>query len=383
MARRGCRVQVLTSNHRLPPMGGVKERGVFRELCLYEDSPNAGVLGRDYAATYRHERHNAESLYFRLQRLKPDCVWIWNMRGLSKSLVFQLQARGVPIVFDLHSDWLVPEGMAEDPWFRYWNESGSLGTRLRRSWLRVTGKARRHLAMLPTGTTADVDLSRSYLCSQSLRHTLLASGVEGAEALPVIYPFVDASLLKPKWSFRSGGTKFMWAGRLTRTKAPDIAIASVGLLKERGVEVQLDLYGIGQPSERKAFRAEIERLGLVRNVRMRSIRPGELIEHYASYDALLFTSRGEDPFSITLLEALLSKLPCLMSESGGIPEILGDLDDVIHNQPDDPAALADAIEAFLQLDDGGQTMAEKCILSLRRAGSFEMLAEHMDATMAL
>ena len=378
MVRNGHHVQVLTSDHRLPPIGQLEERGVFRELCLYEDSANADKLGTCYHSTLEHEDFNRRVLAHRLERFKPDMVWVWNMRGLSKSLLFYLQASGIRVVYDLHADWLNPQSFGEDPWYRWWHKDTRLRSRIRKLW-KGLGRARRARRALPNmGQPWELDLTNAYLCSESLREVLVESGIAQAASLPVIYPFSDESNIIPKTSYNPGGSRLMWAGRINRSKAPDLALQAVALLKERGVVTTLDLFAMGAPSERKALRAEIDGLDLHSEVRIMGIRPGEQYQYYQKYDALLYTSRGNDPFPITVQEAILSKLPCVFAKTGGIPEVFDGLETRIDFQAGDAHALAEAIERFLQLEDGGKAIAEAKIESLRRAGSFESLKEHVE-----
>ena len=378
MVRSGHRVQVLTSGHRLPPIGQLEERGVFREFCLYEDSKHADELGTCYHRTLEHEDFNREVLAHRLARFKPNIVWVWNMRGLSKSLLFYLQASGLRVVYDLHADWLKPQSFGEDPWYRWWHADSRLRSRIRRKWTGL-GRARRARRELPDmGQPWDLDLGHGYVCSKALRRDLVESGIAQAASLPVIYPFSDESNIIPKTSYNPGGRRLMWAGRINWLKAPDLALQAVALLKERGVDTTLDLFVMGSPSERKALRGEIEAMDLHDQVRIRGIRPGEQYQYYQKYDALLYTSRGNDPFPITVQEAILSKLPCVFAKTGGIPEIFDGLDTRIDFEAGDAPALAEAIERLFRLEDGGKAIAEAKFESLRRAGTFERLKEHVE-----
>jgi glycosyltransferase involved in cell wall biosynthesis len=352
--------------------------GVFRELCLYEDSLSAPVLGRDFRATEAFERHNVGIFEYRLRRFDPDLVYVWNMDGMSKSLLFRVQNKGIPMVFDLHSKWLDQELFESDPWFKWWFENPSSWAKLRKRVFSALGLKKKKLRELPIAPASELDLSRSYLCSESLRKTLLSSGVTGVDALPVIYPFVDESLFRPKTKYKRSH-RFMWAGLVSREKAPDLAIDAVELVRDRGVKIELDIFGMGEQLERKALRKKIEQKGLEDVVRMRGIRPGELKEHYENYDALLFTSRFEDPFPMTVLEAMTSKLPCIVANTGGIPEIVRDSTDAILFDRDDPASLAAAIEQFLTFEDGGSRMAQCCIQSLRAVNSFDRVRQHIES----
>lgn len=372
LARRDHQVQVLTSDYRLPPMGVAGEKGVFREIRLYPDFAEDSLLGHSYRATYAHERYNAESLEYRLRRFKPDVVYVWNMNGLSKSLLFRLQSKGLRVVYDLHSDWLLPDSFNQDPWYRWWLDNSSVRSKLYRGLIRSVGRARRILGMMPIGEATSLSLNGSYVASEWLRQRLVDGGLSQVEALPVIYPAVDNRKLSPKTSFKKRH-HFMWAGRLNELKGPDIAVDAVGILKERGIEVSLDLFGMGEPSERKAKRERIEAAGLIEQVTMQGIRPGELSEYYQHYDALLYTNREGEPFSMTVLEAMHSKLPCIVANVGGNQELLDQNTSALLFEAGSAEALADAMVRFMQFQDGGRALAENSIEELqaeRRVDTF-------------
>ena len=367
-------MQVLTSNYRLPPMGVPGEKGVFRELRLYPNAFEDSKLGTSYAATYAHERGNAEALDYRVSRFEPDVVYVWNMRELSKSLLFRLQKKGVRIVYDLHMDWLLPESFNRDPWYRWWRANPSLQSKLYRGFMHCIGKARRALGMMPIGEAHELNLEGSYVASCWIRDQLTDAGMTQVKSLPVIYPWIDVRMLKPKERYVMR-RRFMWAGRLTEAKGADIAVAAVGILKQRGVFVSLDLFALGEPSERKAKRKRIEAAGLIDQVTMRGIRPGELFEHYEFYDALLYTSRYGEAFSMTVLEAMLSKLPCLMADVGGNSEILEHTHDALMFEAGSAQALAERMLEFMNRQDMGAELAENSIERLQAERSIDTFCE--------
>jgi len=358
-------------------MGVAGEKGIFRELHLYPETEDS-LLGSCYKATYAHERFNAESLEYRLRRFKPDVVYVWNMRGLSKSLLFRMQKRGLRVSFDLHSEWLLPEQFNRDPWYRWWFENPSKRSKAFRCFIRGIGRARRVLGLLPIGEAGRLGLDGSYVVSEWLRRRLVDGGIAQAGALPLIYPAIDTKKLSPKATFRSR-RRFVWAGRLNAVKGADIAVDAIRILKERGIEVSLDLFGMGEPRERKAKRERIEAAGLIDQVTMRGIRPGALAEHYAHYDALLYTNCRGEPFSMTVLEAMLSKLPCIVADVGGNRELLGDGTNAMLFPGGDAGALADAISRFMRRGDAGRALAEHSIERLQEEQSMDTFCQQIES----
>lgn len=367
-------MQVLTSKHRMPPMGVDGETGVYRELMRNDAANEEDELGTSYRVTYDWEDANARVLAKRMKRFKPDVVYVWNQQALSKSLLFGLQAQGVPLFYDLHSNWLNEYTFESDPWFRWWKRNKSKRSRLYRVFLGLIGSSRRLLI----GHPAELDLSYASVCSASLRDELVASGIAHAASLPVVPPALDTSRMVMKSQFQPA-RRFIWAGRLTVGKAPALALDAVRILKERGIDVSLDYYGVGEPLERKAIRDLIDHAGLGDRVRMQGIRPGELLAHYHKYDALLFTSCCNDPFPITPLEALLSGLPSILAKDGGIVEVVEDGETALLFESGDSYSLADAMVRMMRLPDGGEAMSRKCLEQLKARHSIDVVIEHVEA----
>ena len=381
LSKRGHRLQVLTSNHRVPSIGVSGQTGVYRQLQLHDVEDAECSLGVSYAATYEQELVQARVLYNRLDRFQPDVVCVWNMQGVPKSLLLNLQNQGIPIAYDLHNHWLSPHLFELDPWFIWWQRNQSLRSKCYQFYLKLIGSARRRLRHFPVGQVADLDLSHGSVSSESLRDHLVAAGVTQAASLPVVYPALDTDGLLSKISYQPA-RKFMWAGRLNAAKAPGVALRAVGILKARGIDVSLDFYAIGMPTERKAMRNLIDRAGLSDSVRMLMIRPGELVSKYTEYDALLFTSCCNDPFPITPLEAMLSGLPSILARDGGIQEIVEDGETALLYDAGDAQALADAMVRMMDLSDGGKAMAKRCTESLQAQHSLHTIVPQIEALLS-
>jgi len=358
LTRKGHRVQVLTSNYRMPPgFGG--EKGVFRELNLDRSYPKDSGMGEHYQLTHQQAQSNSDAVFERVDRFDPDVIYVWNREDLGRSILFGLQARNFPMVYDLHSNWLAEDVFEDDSWIRWWRKNESKRSRLYQAYLRVTGVARRVQNYSPIGCASDLDLSNAYVCSESLRHQLIDSGFEEARTMPLIYPSLDLSNMRQKKNYRVGGTRFMWAGRLSKGKDPECALRAIRALKDQGIDVTVDFFALGEPGEKKSFRNQISALDIGERVSILGTRPGELIDHYKAYDALLFTSSCQDPFPMTPLEAMFSKLPCILSEDGGIAEIVEDRRSAFTYISGDSDALAAAIVGFTLLDDGGEKLANE------------------------
>ncbi len=70
----------------------------------------------------------------------------------------------------------------------------------------------------------------------------------------------------------------------------------------------------------------------------------EVLAALAGAAIVVVPSRWQEPFGLTALEAMASGAALICSPRGGLPEVAGDA--ALYADPDDPAALADAILAL-------------------------------------
>lgn len=103
---RGHEVNILTSNHLvLGKENQPQETGVERSLRIngFYGHPWVGIKG------LRHlERHNNETLRNAIEKHRPGLVYVWNLGGVSKSLVFTLERLNIPTVYYLSDHCIVP-----------------------------------------------------------------------------------------------------------------------------------------------------------------------------------------------------------------------------------------------------------------------------------
>lgn len=378
LAARRHHVQVLTSNHRLPPFGMSGERGVSRDLVLHNSNGDVPAAAESYQRILHREAHNLEVLWHRVRRARPDVVYVWNMDGLSNSLLYSLAEHGVPTVFDLHSEWVTPEALQTDPWVRFWKEGGDTGRKLKRMLLRLNGSRRRMLRRIPLPDPGRLPLRHGYLCSGFLKRRLEAGGVREVADFPVLPPALNTGRLHPKKEYGCR-RRFIWAGRLTESKAPGLALEAVRILRRKNVTVSLDFFAMGAPGARKALREQIEADNLADRVRIRGIRPGKLAAHFPNYDAFIFTGKEAEAFPITPLEALLSGLPGIFADEGGLRELERGEEYVYFFPTGRAEALARSMEAFIARPDCGKKLAEQALDLLRPRHSLSFTVSEIES----
>ncbi|CAA9574475.1 MAG: hypothetical protein AVDCRST_MAG88-2689 [uncultured Thermomicrobiales bacterium] len=135
------------------------------------------------------------------------------------------------------------------------------------------------------------------------------------------------------------------AGRLVRWKGAEYAIAALALLRSTPAPV-LVLAGDGP------YRAALARLAAEHGVADRVLFLGDwphaaMPDLYAAADLVLGTSFVNETFGISLCEALASERPVIASDFGGFREVVRGGETGLLVPPQDPAALAGAIDALL------------------------------------
>jgi len=135
-------------------------------------------------------------------------------------------------------------------------------------------------------------------------------------------------------------------GRLEEQKGFDVAIEALARLQPVHAAVQLVVVGRG--SQRAALQERAARAGVGPRV--------EFVDHLAADEirsamraasVVLVPSRSMEGFSLVALEAGWSGRPVIASSVGGLPETVRDGVTGIVVPPDDPGALAAAIERLL------------------------------------
>lgn len=149
--------------------------------------------------------------------------------------------------------------------------------------------------------------------------------------------------------------RLLAAGRLVRKKGFDVFVEACGLLRGRGVPFEAVLVGadddVGDAgSVGDDLGGRIARLGLPDQVRMPGmVGQAELYDAYRRADVFCLPCRvldngDRDGIPNVLIEAMSCGVPVVTTPVSGIPELVQDGSNGLLVPPDDPAALASAIQ---------------------------------------
>ena len=162
----------------------------------------------------------------------------------------------------------------------------------------------------------------------------------------------------------SPDARIVAAGRMEKGKGFDHLLRAVHKLRQRGVDVRVDLVGDG--SQAASLKALASELGLAGHTCFLGwLRPDDVPEAIRNADIFVHACHWErggdlDAVPTVIKEALAVGTPVIASSVAGIPELLDDGGCGVLVPPSDIDALASAIEGLLE-DEGRRS-------SLARAG---------------
>lgn len=329
---------VLTSHHGLPgPTIGTD--GVRRQLRVH------GFFGHPWLSLrelYQLEKHNHATLKAAIAAFKPDVVHVWNLGGISKTLILTLRDLGIPTVYDISDHWIA-QSMRADVWLRWWNGlTKSTVATLTSKVLRLFGAKSWLRYRAPFAAWDEIKFPRIYFCSARLQEITRESGWPVEHGAVIHCGVPTAAFAQRPASDRC--TKLLWVGRLHEDKDPLTAIQALGHLAKAGNDtLTLDLYGRGDETYVNQLKATAAELGITDRIQFRSTDAAGMRQVYANYDALIFTSAWEEPFALTPLEAMSAHIPVVSTLLGGSRELVRDGENALQFQARDPVDLARAI----------------------------------------
>ena len=315
LKRRGHQVKVLTSIYKVdqPQTDGE----VYRWLQLSQWwTPN---LLRDLAGVLRKEQTNQKAFRQLCREFEPDLVYMWNPVGISLSIVSVAQRLGLPVCYFVSDHWL--EEWDTDPGYRMWEKQRP---GLRRPYL-WKGLLRVLNALNLSDHPAPPNLRHVQFVSECLKRDALQKG-RGVSQAKVIHWGVDIERFR--MTDKSKQLKrLLFVGQVTPHKGVHTAVEALNLLVQNGHETAtLTIVGDSALKDFQAqLRQTISSYGLEKHVRFTGLVPREATPRiYQEHDVLIFPSVWDEPFSITVLEAMASGLAVVGTATGGSGEILED-----------------------------------------------------------
>lgn len=202
-------------------------------------------------------------------------------------------------------------------------------------------------------TSRDSDLRRrlraarfTVTCTEANRRALAALAPEAQ--VQRMYHGIDHGLFHPGRRQPTNAAPLVLAvGRLRAKKGLDTLIDACQLLRSRGLAFRCQIVGYGE--EQGRLQTQIDDRGLTDAVQLLGkLAREQVIACYAQTQVFVQPSRitadgDRDGIPNVLLEAMAMGLPVVATRISGIPEVVRHRDSGLLVEPDDAAALADAI----------------------------------------
>ncbi len=326
---------------------------------------------------YGLEKANQAVLSAALNELRPDVVHVWNMGGISKSLLHTLEQSSTPLVYDVSDHWIA-RSLQADVWLNWWNEPGSTARQTTRVLAKATGLRKLITRQVPTAPARDLRFPNIYFCSRFMRDLTARQGYP-VEHADIVYCGVEAEHFQRKTAYHPP-QKFLWVGRLAEDKDPLTAIEGFCLAREVALHpLELDVYGHGSLDYTRKLENAIKKAGAEACIQLKSATHEAMRALYAQYDAYIFSSNWGEPFALTPLEAMASGVPVLMCPDGGDAELVDDGVNALEFTPGSPDSLAAAIARLLRLPDHGESLCRKALARVEEEFTVDVMTRRIEA----
>ena len=331
---RGHRVEVLTSSFGVGDREG-EENHAHRilDFTAYSDE---GTFGH-FCGHYLWSMGNFSRALKLMGEVKPDIVFAWNLGGISLSPAIAANALSIPVIYYVSDYWMLRK-------YR-------LGFPVMESLLE--GFADKSLGGF---LNHRVPLTNIIYTSRFVKDSYSKEGIL-PQKVEVIHHGVDLEVFRRPEAPKGGeGTKMLYVGQITEQKGLHVALRALARLEKEGRGRDVSFTIVGNPRNDRGVLTdyakylfkivEDEDIGNRVNF-IGKISRSCLAEVYRSHDLLVLPSTWEEPFSITLLEAMASGLAVVGTTTGGTGEILIDGENGLAVPPENVEALAEAMRKLI------------------------------------
>lgn len=154
---------------------------------------------------------------------------------------------------------------------------------------------------------------------------------------------------RARWGLKPTDTVVGFMGRLVRDKGPQDLLSAVRLLHDEYPDLKLMLVGTGKGQEgdiEPEMRQLVDEQGLA-HVIMTGYQTDESL-YYNLFDIFVLSTREDEPFATSVVQAMMARKPVVATATGGTPEIVFDGETGLLVPPADARSLAKAIRTLLE-----------------------------------
>jgi glycogen synthase len=371
---RGNDVQVLTSTH------GIDRRAdegyVHRWLSAHIERP----VGRFkiWRTMLADEVNNPAALRQATQQFKPDLIYCWNLGFMSLSLATEAERSNIPVCYYVSDDW--PARWTADLGYSLLHAPGGKATRF----------ARRLLSAACTGAGLRIPkqhprLKNAQYCSDFIRRRVHDAGY--APAREWVIPWAVNLKCYPPAPIRWPPRRVLYVGQIAEHKGVHTALAGFAAASRASGAPELNLTLVGNCRSSKY----LDRLRVLCNdlkVADRVSFQGQISREnlpaiFAEHDLFIVSSEWDEPFSISLLEAMASGLAVVATTTGGTTEILRDGVNGLAYTAKDSHACAARITQLLSDQDLYSRIRENARSTIETGYSIDRMFNSVDESLKL
>lgn len=299
MARFGHKVSILTGSFQ-----GTRGFYNYKGINVYR-TPIMDLNWLNTRGVNGLENEIRENFLKYINNTKPDIIHAHNMHYFSKPHTKTLEEiclkKGIPFILTAHNAW-------DDNLF-----------------LDLTRKIR---------------WTHMIAVSHFIKRELIGIGIDDRR-ISVIHHGIDDKIYRPgvnpkpiyrKYPMLKGKRIVFHPARMGLAKGCDVSIKAMRLVKMRYPDIMLILagtkniidWGSTQQKDIAYMVNLVEFFGLRKNVLIDSYSLNEMPLLYAASDICVYPSTSSEPFGLTMLEAMASGKPMIVTDAGGMPEIIND-----------------------------------------------------------
>lgn len=176
---------------------------------------------------------------------------------------------------------------------------------------------------------------------------------------------------------RKGDFKLMWCARFLKWKHPELPVKLAAVLKARGYDFTLDMYGSGTKLEET--KALAEKLGVADLVKFCGNLPNEqILSHMRNHDIFLFTSDRNEGWGAVANEAMSNGCVLVASDAiGSVPYLVKDGENGCVFKSADLESLTAKVEYLLNHPEEMRRMAINGYYTMRNVWSPQNAARNL------
>lgn len=373
LKEKGHDIKVLTSSYGSKTIE--KEKDILRVLS-FDISCNKWKANNPFLL-YRQTKNDLNQFNKVMKEYKPALVYIWGMYGISKRILNEVQKYKVPILFDLHDEWLANNyEKLDDLWIDYWK--GTPKKQISKIVKVILGKCCKWQDLEKSFSIPKELFKRAIFVSEDLKNRYIQKGVIFEES-KVIYNGIPFELFTRNVdkSKESAIFKLLFVGQVAEHKGVHTILKGLDVLRTLNYNVELTIVGTGSKKYMDQLHKMAKELNITNYIHFVGKKErNQLSEIYNNHDCFVSSSEWPESFILTILEAMACGLPVITTATGGTKEIARHQENATVYTPGDSQDLANKIEELIKNRKLAERIRENGYIMVQERFSEEQMIEN-------